>query len=45
MIAYVDTYMSIKDGKIQLVLFGGQDVLMNAAKQAGYNQKLKNWEM
>ncbi|MBD5396444.1 MAG: GNAT family N-acetyltransferase [Lachnospiraceae bacterium] len=45
MIAYADTHMSIKDGKIQLVLFGGQDALMSAAKQAGYHQKSEYWDM
>ncbi|MBD5546808.1 MAG: GNAT family N-acetyltransferase [Lachnospiraceae bacterium] len=42
MIAYAD---AMKDGKIQLILFGGQDALMNAAKQAGYNQKSESWDM
>lgn len=45
MIAYADIHMSIKGGKIQLVLFGGQDALMNAAKQAGYHQKSEYWDM
>lgn len=45
MIAYADAHMSMKDGKIQLILFGGQDALMNAAKQAGYNQKSESWDM
>lgn len=45
MIAYADTHMSMKDGKIQLILFGGQDALMNAAKQAGYSQKSESWNM
>lgn len=45
MIAYADTHMSMKDGKIQLVLFGGQDALMNAAKKAGYHQKSEWWDM
>ena len=45
MIAYADTHMSIKGGKIQLVLFGGQDALMSAAKQAGYHQKSEYWDM
>lgn len=30
--------MSVKEGEIQLILFGGQDALMDAAKQAGYHQ-------
>ena len=45
MIAYADVHMPIKGGKIQLILFGGQDALMNAAKQAGYHQKSENWDM
>lgn len=45
MIAYADTHMAIKDGEIQLVLFGGQDALMEAAKQAGYYQKSESWDM
>lgn len=39
MLEYADANMSIKGGKIQLILFGGQDALKNAAKQAGYYQK------
>lgn len=45
MVAYADTNMPIKGGEIQLVLFGGQDTLMDTAKQAGYYQKLENWDM
>ncbi|MBD5518754.1 MAG: GNAT family N-acetyltransferase [Lachnospiraceae bacterium] len=45
MIAYADTHMPIKGGKIQLILFGGQEALMNAAKQAGYYQKSESWDM
>lgn len=45
MIAYADTHMSTKGGEIQLMLFGGQDALINAAKQAGYHQKWENWDM
>ncbi len=45
MIAYADAHMSVKDGGIQLILFGGQDDLINAAKQAGYQQKWENWDM
>lgn len=44
-ITYADNHMSIKDEKIQLVLFKGQDALMNAAKKAGYSQKSENWDM
>lgn len=36
MIAYADKHMPIKNGKIQLVLFGGQEALMKAAMQLGY---------
>lgn len=45
MIAYADTHMQMKDGKIQLILFGGQEALMKAAKQAGYDQKFENLSM
>lgn len=45
MIAYADSHMSTKDGKIQLVLFGGQDALIRAAIQAGYYQKSESWDM
>lgn len=38
MIAYADKHMPIKDGKRQLVLFGGQEALMKAAMQQGYCQ-------
>ena len=34
MVAYADENMSVKDGKIQLILFGGQGALMKAAMQA-----------
>lgn len=45
MIAYADTHMQMKDGKIQLILFGGQEALMKAAKQAGYDQKFEKLSM
>lgn len=45
MIAYAQAHMSVKDGEMQLILFGGQDALINAAKQAGYHQKSENWDM
>ncbi len=45
MIAYADAHMSVKGGEIQLVLFGGQDALITAAKRAGYQQKWGNWDM
>lgn len=45
MIAYADAHMPIKNGEIQLILFGGQNALMNAAKQAGYDQKSEIWDM
>lgn len=38
MIVYADEHMPIKGGKIQLILFGGQDALMKAAGQHGYYQ-------
>ena len=45
MIAYADAHMPIKGGKIQLILFGGQEALINAAKQAGYYQKSESRDM
>ncbi len=45
MITYADEHMSIKGGKIRLILFGGQDALMKAAEQLGYCQKSENWDM
>ena len=36
MIAYADGHMPRKDGKNQLILFGGQTALINAAKELGY---------
>ena len=45
MIAYADAHMPIKNGEIQLILFEGQNALMNAAKQAGYDQKSEIWDM
>lgn len=38
MIAYADEYMPRKDGKNQLILFGGQTALINAATELGYCQ-------
>lgn len=45
MIAYADKHMPIKDGKRQLVLFGGQEALMNAAMQHGYCQVWQTTDM
>lgn len=45
MIEYADAHMSVKGGKIKLVLFGGQDALTDAAKQAGYYLKSESWDM
>lgn len=45
MIAYADEHMTIKGGKIRLILFGGQDALMEAARKQGYYQKKENWDM
>lgn len=38
MIAYADEHMPKKDGKNQLILFGEQTALINAAKELGYCQ-------
>lgn len=38
MIAYADEHMPHKDGEIQLILFGEQVALINAAKELGYRQ-------
>ncbi len=38
MLAYADEYMPGKDGKNQMILFGGQTALINAAKELGYRQ-------
>ena len=38
MIAYADQHMPRKDGKNQLILFGEQTALINAAKELGYRQ-------
>jgi len=45
MVSYADEYMLIKGGNIQLILFGGQDALMQAAEQLGYYQKKEKWDM
>ncbi len=45
MIAYADANMPIKDRKIQLILFGGQEALKRAAEQLGYYQKSERWDM
>lgn len=45
MIAYADENMPQKDGKIQLILFGGQTALINAAKKLGYCQVYEDFDM
>lgn len=45
MIAYADKHMPIKDGKRQLVLFGGQEALIKAAMQQGYCQVWQTTDM
>lgn len=45
MIAYADEYMPNKGERIQLVLFGGQDALMKAAKEIGYHQVSEQTDM
>lgn len=44
MIAYADEHMSIKGEKIQLILFGGQEALIRAAKKLGYDQVSEAWD-
>ena len=45
MIAYADEHMPRKDGKNQLILFGEQTALINAAKELGYQQVYERNEM
>lgn len=45
MIAYADEYMPKKDGKNQLILFGEQTALINAAKELGYYQVYEENDM
>lgn len=45
MIAYADEHMSIQGGTIRLVLFGEQEVLIQAATKMGYSKKSESWDM
>lgn len=45
MIAYADEHMPVKNEKIQLVLFGGQDALKKAAEEMGYCQVWERMDM
>ena len=45
MIAYADEHMPIKGERIQLILFGGQSALMEAAKKMGYHQVAEETDM
>lgn len=45
MIAYADEHMPQKDEEIQLILFGGQTALINAAKELGYIQICERTDM
>lgn len=45
MMAYADGHMSQKDGRIQLILFGGQTALINAAEEMGYHQVYESFDM
>ena len=45
MIAYADEHMPINGESIQLILFGGQSALMEAAKKMGYHQVSEETEM
>ena len=43
--AYADEKMTYERKKHTIYFFGGQDALMNAARQLGYGQKSEHWEM
>ena len=45
MMAYADGHMPIKAGERQLILFGGQTALINAAKKLGYHQVDERFDM
>lgn len=46
MVTYADKHMRCKEEEeLQLILFGGQDALMKAAKQVGYYPEYENWDM
>ena len=45
MLAYADGHMPQKDGERQMILFGGQTALMNAAKELGYCQVYERFDM
>ena len=45
MIAYADKNMPNEGGGIRLLLFGGQDELMEAGKLLGYKQESESWNM
>ena len=45
MIAYADEHMPIKGQRIQLILFGGQSALMEAARKMGYHQVSEETDM
>ncbi len=44
MVAYADEYMPVKGAPIQMILFGGQDALMQAAAEHGYRQVWERFE-
>lgn len=45
MIAYADKHMLMKNSKIQLILFDGQDALIKAAAETGYHQVWEGMDM
>lgn len=45
MIAYADEHMAVKNEKIQLILFGGQDALQKAAEEMGYRRVWERTDM
>lgn len=45
MIVYADEHMPVKNEKIQLILFGGQDALKKAAEKMGYCQVWERMDM
>ncbi len=45
MVAYADKHMPRIDGKLQLMIFKGQDAIMDAAEKAGFAETYSGWEM
>ena len=45
MIAYADEHMPQKEGERQMIMFGGQTALINAARKLGYRQVHERCDM